>query len=68
MSSRLRIRTVAFWGLLVVLATLLIKLNNPNERTASSLAYWPLLVVLVVFLFALGMELWLRGKRGTERQ
>ena len=68
MSSRLRIRTVAFWGLLAVLATLLIKLNNPNERTASSLAYWPLLVVLVVFLFALGMELWLRGKRGIDRQ
>jgi hypothetical protein len=68
MSSRLRIRTVAFWGILVVLATLLIKLNNPNERTASSLAYCPLLVVLVVFLFALGMELWLRGKRGIDRQ
>ena len=31
------------------------------SENASSLAYWPLLVVPVVFLFALGLELWLRG-------
>jgi 2-C-methyl-D-erythritol 2,4-cyclodiphosphate synthase len=31
------------------------------SENASFLAYWPLLVVPVVFLFALGMELWLRG-------
>jgi len=67
MSARAKIKVVLFWASMILLAVLLIKLNNPGKGALpSSLAsYWPLGLVGILFLFMLGIEIGIRGGRRT---
>ena len=65
MNTQMKIKVVAFWASMILLAVLLIKLNNPGKGAfPSSLAsYWPLGLVVILFLFVFGIEAAIRRGR-----
>jgi len=63
-----RIRVVAFWVLMVILAVILTKLNMTGLETrwGRVLNFWPLALVVALFIFVFSYDRALKRRRQSQ--